>query len=195
MGPLINCFLLLLKRNSTLNSQSHPHLGGDEGPAEAWVERSVLLPDRECGLVLHGSLQRARRLAGCGPGSCPGRCRPAHLQPHPAAQEEDRTEDTSGRRLCGLPLGHQGGKGGHVSRFIVHLLMYFTFLSCTWADRQEKITLHPQVLNVSFYTVWSWGCLPIKMPVVDWVFVHDDYALVEHIWNPRAWQFLTFLTH
>ena len=88
--------------------------GGDKGLGEARAECSVLLPDRERGSVQRGSVQSEHSAADSGPGSGAGHSRPTHTRPHPAAQEEDRTADTSGGRLCCLPLGHQGGESRHV---------------------------------------------------------------------------------
>ena len=69
--------------------------GGYKGLGEAGAECSVLLPDRERGFVQRSSVQCDHGAAGSGPGSRPRHSRPAHIQPHPAAQEQDRTEDTS----------------------------------------------------------------------------------------------------
>lgn len=122
------------------------HPGCDEGPGEAWAECHVLLPDRKCGPVLHCPLQPTYSAAVSGPGSSTRRCGPAHLQPHLAAQEEDGTEDTSRRRLCCLPLGHQGGKGGYVSHGIVRVFIFLCCildLSCMYASfmlgNREKV--------------------------------------------------------
>lgn len=133
-SPLVSCegkknYLPFLKWqtsttifNPTLNwSCVHRCAGGDEGLGEAGAERSVLLPDRERGFVQHRSFQSDLSAADAGPGSCPRHSRPAHFQSHPAAQEEDRTDDTSICWLCCWPLGHQGGESRHVRLVVIHL--------------------------------------------------------------------------
>lgn len=92
----------------------YPYAGGDKRLGEARAECRLLLPDRERGSVQHGSVQSDRGAADSGPGSSQRRSRPAHVRPHPAAQEEDRAADTSGRRLGRLSLGRPGGEGRHV---------------------------------------------------------------------------------
>lgn len=71
------------------------YAGGDKGLGKAGAECSVLLPDRECGSVQRSSVQSEHSVAVSGPGGGQRRSRPTHIQPHPAAQEEDRSADTS----------------------------------------------------------------------------------------------------
>lgn len=105
--------------------------GGDEGLGEAGAECGVLLPDRECDFMQHSSLQSDHSDAVSGPSGGQRRTRPTHIQPHPAQQEEDRTEDTSRCWFCRLPLGHQGGKSRHVRMKIKkdnHLRQHLCFI-------------------------------------------------------------------